>query len=369
MFVDREDALAAACQNASEHSFCALDVEFIRRSTYEPIVALIQLATGGSDPVLIDALEFDSPQCLADLLRNDCCVKVIHSCSQDLEALDIYCNALPASCFDTQIAAAMCGMGYQVSFGNLVENCLGKTIDKRPQTSDWKKRPLSARQIAYAETDVTDLLECFHILAERLNAVGRFEWVVAECADLIKDFCDDQWKQRLNPARVRGSGRMNPREFTILANLVEWRENLAKRRNRPAQWMLSNAAMIEVAIKAPRDKQQLKEIEKLTPKQQKYYEADIIDCVARAQALPKDQLLTPPRNKPPTKKEKKLIRAIADRIRSVCDELSIAPEIVATQRDISKLVRKRDYDNSPVLNGWRGQIVGDSVLAILEPGG
>jgi len=69
--------------------------------------------------------------------------------------------------FDTQIAAALVGLGDQLSYGRLVEQLLGVSLSKGESYSDWLQRPLSPAQVAYALDDVRYLLPLHDALAQR----------------------------------------------------------------------------------------------------------------------------------------------------------------------------------------------------------
>jgi len=128
----RSPRLAAWIAQQPPHSLIGLDTEFMRTDTFRPKLALIQANVGGAI-ALLDAPQIwkdpnnSAPDALAARLRDPACLCVMHSASEDLEALAGIVPDGPAVLFDTQIAAAMTGLGAGLSYQKLVALLL--TID------------------------------------------------------------------------------------------------------------------------------------------------------------------------------------------------------------------------------------------------
>ncbi|MEO8461295.1 MAG: ribonuclease D, partial [Dokdonella sp.] len=162
-----------------------LDTEFMRVDTFAPKLALIQIEFDG-DVALIDPLaDVDFSQfgsALSDPLRT--CI--MHSASEDLEALvGIVPNGL-GRLYDTQIAAAFAGMGAGLSYQKLVFAITGVELEKGETRSDWLRRPLSAKQLEYAAHDVEHLPEMHAQLGERLKYRGFVQWHAEDCVRMLE---------------------------------------------------------------------------------------------------------------------------------------------------------------------------------------
>ena len=101
--IERDSALRSACAELSAAGVIAMDTEFMREKTYSPKLCLVQLR-GQGEPVLVDPLSIEDLSPLDDLLQMDGLEIVLHSCRQDLEALDTRLDAGVVNLFDTQIA-------------------------------------------------------------------------------------------------------------------------------------------------------------------------------------------------------------------------------------------------------------------------
>src|SRR5690348_6869049 len=160
-----------------------LDTEFMRRDTYYPKLALVQ-AAHHDDRWLLDPLAYDAGADVRALVASRCCV--MHSAGEDLQALAPLLGDTSLRLFDTQIAAALCGMGPGLSYQKLVAALLGIDIPKDETRSDWLQRPLSASQLDYAAQDVAHLEALHEKLSAELQRRGRDAWHAEDCARLAQ---------------------------------------------------------------------------------------------------------------------------------------------------------------------------------------
>ncbi len=179
--VDDPSGLAALVDALEGEEYYGFDTEFHTERTYVPDLALIQIAWA-DQVALVDPLAVD-PAPLAAVL-NGPGMAVAHAAGQDLDILLAACGALPAHVFDTQIVAGFLGMS-SPSLSRLVDQMLGVTLPKADRLSDWLERPISERQTSYAVNDVAHLLELRRVLSERLSALGRLDWALDECDQVL----------------------------------------------------------------------------------------------------------------------------------------------------------------------------------------
>ncbi len=368
MLVTGNEQLRESCAEYADAPWIALDVEFVRRSTYHPVVALIQIAARDRTPLLIDALAITCLDPLSEILSRPDCIKVLHASSQDLEALHLAAATLPEPLFDTQVAAAFCGMGFQISFARVVDACLEKHVSKSVQQSNWLRRPLNASQLEYAECDVVYLMGVYEDLHQRLADAGRLDWVQADCDALVKEFRDDPEQGRNLPGRIRGWGRLNAAVYTALVELAKWRDDYAQEHDRPPRWVLSDPGVVELATSMPDSTNEIAQI--LRDGSRIRFESSdlsrIQEIIAGVLAIPAAELTRPPRNNPPTTAEKKLTRTVVSRVADLATTAGVAPEIVATTKEIGTLVRTRDFDQCRIMHGWRRELLGSAVMELLK---
>ena len=166
-FITDNRALIELCAGLRNEDAVALDVETTLGSR---MLCLIQLATR-ERVFIIDALELDDLEPLLRLLADVDVVKVVHNASFEKQVFRRYGGEI-ANVVDT-LALSRIRRGREAEGGHsLAASCrreLGIDLDKSEQTSDWMRRPLTARQLAYAALDVEVLLP----LWDRLQVQSR----------------------------------------------------------------------------------------------------------------------------------------------------------------------------------------------------
>ena len=340
----------------------ALDTEFMRERTYHPQLCLVQIATE-TDCCLIDPLAGLDLAPLYELLRDRSRLKILHAARQDLEVLLNAGGAVPGPLFDTQVAAALLGFAPQVGYAELVARQLGHSIDKGQTRTDWSKRPLTPAQLAYAADDVRHLLTLQADLQAALAANGRAQWVLEETLAL-----ENPSLYRTDPTaawrRLKGLNRLAPTEQAVARALAEWRERRALEADRPRGWILADESLYAIATRAPDTLSALETIPALAPSVVRKRGEELLQLIAAAQRGDGVEPMSPPRR--PTNEEQALAGALMQVVRDVATALAIGPEILATRRDVESLAfGSATPKTSPLLQGWRGEVLGEKLLAAL----
>ena len=164
--------------------YIAVDTEFIRDTTYFSKLCLIQVASKNHNFIIDPLSQNIDLSIFWDVLINSSILKIFHSGRQDLEIFHNIFGNLPSPVYDTQIAAMVCGFGDQVSYEHLVLDLLGVKIDKSSRVSNWSFRPLSNKQISYALSDVTHLVNLYEILKKRISGNKREKWIEEDMNNL-----------------------------------------------------------------------------------------------------------------------------------------------------------------------------------------
>ena len=377
-------ALAAGARSAGK---LALDTEFMGEGRYRTLMCLVQLAVpeaaGMAERIeLIDPLaeELDGAP-LADLLADPAVQVVVHAGRQDVALMRRRFATEVRNVFDTQVAAGFVGMGAQCSYESLLTELLGIRLSKSASFTRWDARPLSREQLAYAREDVVHLLELSSALEQRLAALGRLDWAREECAALERasDERDpDAIFSRL--PRVRGlsaSARPTARE------LVRWREQTAARQDRPAQSVLSDSALIEIAKRKPSSKAELEQIRGVQAGSLRRRAGELLEVVERGRRLPPEPVAEDPRRSTPAPEDAPLVALAEALVRARAREAGLAYELLAARADLQAIVTARRARGGPAgdasgdanrvgeadvrtLHGWRRELVGEELLELLD---
>jgi ribonuclease D len=363
------DGLEALCDDVAGEEYYAIDTEFHTEKTYWPKLALIQL--GWADRVaLVDPLAVD-PAPLSRLFAGPG-TAVAHAAGQDLDILQTACGVAPATVFDTQVAAGFLGMSTP-SLARLVEAVLGITLPKTDQLSDWLYRPIPPGQLAYAAGDVEHLLAIRSAMVVQLEERGRLDWAIEECALALPGrrgavVPEQAWWKVGDVRKLSGRSR------GVAQELAAWRERRAAETDKPRRSVLSDLAVLTIAQRPPRSRQDLEKLRGVDARHLANGSATaILDAVLRGQALTAGELRLPPETGD-TRASQVAVAVCGGLVRQIADELQFDQGLLATRADITQLVIG---EPSRLDVGWRGTIAGGpirrllagEVAAAFEPGG
>jgi ribonuclease D len=353
--------LTAACERLGKHPVVTVDTEFLRETTYYPLLCLIQMASP-DEAVVIDALAegIDLAPFFA-LMGNEAVLKVFHAARQDIEIVWHLAGMLPHPIFDTQVAAMVLGYGDSIAYDALVEKVTGHRPDKTHRFTDWSRRPLSHEQIVYAEADVTHLRDVFKALDIDLKKRGRSDWVSEEMEVLTspKTYDNDPSRawERLK-TRVR-----KPKELAVLMEVAAWREREAQSRDVPRSRVLKDDAIGDIATHAPTSIEKLGHLRSI-PKgfERSKWGADIIAAVQRGierdpQSLPK---IERPRGNASASATVELLKVL---LRMTSEKHHVAAKVIATTDDLEQIAAS-DTADVPTMHGWRRELFGEQALAL-----
>ncbi len=355
------EELAQVCARMAGHRFVTVDTEFLRETTYYPLLCVAQMATG-DEAVVVDALAegIDLSPFFA-LMTDENVVKVFHAARQDIEIVWNLAEKIPHPIFDTQVAAMVLGYGNSISYDQLVQRITGDALDKSHRFTDWTRRPLSDAQIVYALSDVTHLRDVYLRLDEDLQKRGRANWVSAEMNVLTSP---DTY--RMDPTRAweRLKSRVRkPKDLAVLMEVAAWREIEAQTRDVPRSRVLKDDVVADIATQAPTSLEKLGHLRSL-PKgfERSRWGNDIIDAVKRGlerdpKALPR---LERHRTAPNAAATVELLKVL---LRMTSERHGVAAKVIATVDELDRIAADDEAD-VPALKGWRRELFGDNALAL-----
>jgi ribonuclease D len=252
-FISSKSRWHEACAHLSSQERIAVDIEANGLHAYPEHICLLQFASR-TRIFLVDPAVFGSGSSLRKLTANAKVEKIFHSCDYDMRSLDRDYNGRVKNLFDTSIAAQFLG-SKRLGLGNVLKEFLGITLEKskKLQQMDWGIRPLPERALQYAADDVRYLIELRTHLAEKLQRMHRFDWVMEESRRMqdLRHRPPDPPEEAFKT--IKGSRTLNPHQRAVLREVYKFRELVSREYNRPPFKIMSAATMIELA-KHPRAK-------------------------------------------------------------------------------------------------------------------
>jgi ribonuclease D len=359
-FITSNQALAEFCQQASQAEAIAVDTEFVRTRTLYPQLGLIQIYDG-KQLVLVDPLAIDDFSSLTELLINPEVVKILHSCSEDLETFWHAFKVMPTPIFDSQFAASIVGMGPALGYAKLVEVMLGVTVDKGESRTDWLARPLRDEQCDYAAKDVLYLLQLYPELKARVEEQNKLSWVYSEIAHLAAK------KRTPIPLdsvylTIKNNWKLSSKSVLILKKLAAWRTSTARQRDMALNFVVREENLLSIATLQPSSKNELRSIQGVNPHEVRIHGEALLEIVADCQKI--NEAAYPPRVKRLNDIEdyKNTAASVKKLCLSIAEEHAIPPELVGSKKQINQLLKwcwlnqdeTRDMGLQPdLLSSWR----------------
>jgi ribonuclease D len=353
--------LAAACARLARHPVITVDTEFLRETTYYPLLCVVQLASP-EEAVVVDALANGIDlKPFFELMANEKVLKVFHAARQDIEIVWHRAEIVPHPVFDTQVAAMVLGYGDSIAYDQLVERITGHRPDKTHRFTDWSRRPLSKEQVHYAVSDVTHLRDVFTALDADLKKRGRSDWVSEEMEVLTSpktyDFHPERAWERLK-TRVR-----KPKELAVLMEVAAWREQEAQSRDVPRSRVLKDDAVGDIATHAPTSIEKLGNLRSL-PKgfDRSKWGTEIVAAVQRGLAR---DLATLPRLEKPRNNSNgaAIVELLKVLLRMTSERHAVASKVIATVDDLEQIAADDNADVA-ALHGWRREMFGEAALSL-----
>lgn len=367
MYIETMSDLRALVDRIKGTPHIAIDTEFVRERQYFPQLEIIQIATETEEAIL-DYRVLQSLDTFIEVLDDTNTLKIFHAASQDLEIIFNIMGRVPKPLFDTQVAAAMVGLGPQIGYSRLVEGVMGVALSKSETLTDWTRRPLTEAQKEYALDDVRYLLPVYQWLDSRLHSLGRMDWLNEEWAEMS----DPALYRRADPReayrRISGMNKLKPTQLAVLRELAEWREKEAVRRDRPAGVVLKDAILIELARRAPRAIADLHDIRALQSRDIDRNGDALLEAIRRGRATPRHELPHIQERTNLTGQESGLVTLLQAYLRARSEELGIAPSYLATTAEVQEFVAATPNDRlfAPMLHGWRRRVIGTDLVALIE---
>lgn len=329
-----------------------IDTEADSLHSYPEKLCLIQMSLPATE-VLVDPLAGCDLSLLWEALRGRGII--LHGGDYDLRLLQRSQGFVPDRIFDTLTAARLLGRR-EFGLHHLVKEFLGISLAKGSQKANWSIRPLTQRMTEYALADARYLRPLADCLRYRLQALGRFDWHVEVCQDLLESNTQPA-EPKTRPAwQIKGAARLSPRGLAVLREIWHWREDEAVASNRPPFFILDHDRLLRIAnLAAVNDG-----FVDLIPR--RYSQArrrSLIHAVERGMGAPDAELprMHRERGERMTDRQKRRFEELRDRRDHAAEALGLDPSFVASKSTLSSLALGRDPEEH-VLE-WQADLLFD----------
>ena len=359
-WIDRREALDTWLADVPCDALVGLDTEFMRRNTFYPQLALLQLGVDDRY-ALVDPLAFPIDHALRPLLGAGDAITVMHSASEDLEALSLMLPAGPRHLFDTQIAAAFVGLGLSVSYRALVADLVGVELDKGETRSDWLQRPLTESQRSYATLDAVYLKPLHEQLTERLQQRGRSDWHREDC-ERLKHRASQREGDPQPQRGYRGAAEWTPAQRARLRRVLLWRDRTARTLDRPRPWLLEDALVMNLAQQPPTSSHDLEQRSRGQRALRSEQRDDLLATLARDVS---DEEIATTASIPalPQGVAKQALAAMKQKVDTIAIKHDLPAGLLCPRKLLEEYVVTAEWPE--LLNGWRHSLLYASLSSLL----
>ncbi|MCG3810330.1 HRDC domain-containing protein [Psychrobacter sp. Ps4] len=367
-WVREQNGLAEVIDALATCGRVALDTEFIKRDTYYPRLALVQLNTG-NHIYLLDAPQLQLTELWHALAKVD--VAIWHACGEDLGIFYLLSGCPPlTNIFDTQIALSYLTGQLQMGYQQALDDQLDMHIDKEQSQSDWLQRPLSDEQEQYAIDDVRFLPALYLSLEYALKKQGLYDYVWADCQLYASDLYDAQHVEDNAMYLTMADYRYTSQQMAILQAVATWREELARSTNQPRTFVIKKQAVREIITEKPSNMRELAHKTTMHRSMLRLYGEELLKVINQAKNMHPaefpDCLLPPYRSK-----NKVLSKAVQQAIDDHARAIGVPDNVLMRKKWLGQLYEVIAFDKElselpEGLKGWRNDWVMNTLIPVIK---
>ncbi|HLF02912.1 MAG TPA: HRDC domain-containing protein [Anaerolineales bacterium] len=387
VWVDTPAGLAALVADLSIQPAIAVDTESNSLHAYREQVCLIQFSTPQID-YLLDPLAISDTartpplaghtrsgaglQSLAPIFADPNIEKVFHAAEYDLICLSRDFGWQVRSLFDTMVAVRTLGWPSH-GLAAVLESQFGVKLNKRHQRANWAARPLTPDQLAYARLDTHYLIPLRHQLRQALDQSGYW----AEAKEEFDRLCqinglNGRTLLQFDPQNfwhISGARDLAGREAATLRELYIYRDQCARRLNRPPFKVISDSTLLAIAKAQPHSLADLAPLPGMTPNQIHRHGHPILQTVARGHKAP---IPRPLRIEHEDEAVLERYEALRKWRKQKAQKRGVESDVIIPRDVLLELARRApqsaaDLNSVPGLGPTRRAKYGDEIVQLLNP--
>lgn len=367
--VTRQEDFVAVCDAIREAGIVAMDTEFVSENTYQPELCLLQLAVPDR-LIVVDPLAVPDLSDWWRIMADDRVTVVAHAARQEVRFCLDFTGSRPGRLWDVQIAEGLRTRSFPLNHERLVSRVLGKKVPGTQSRTDWKRRPLTDRQVDYARDDVRFLLGIHAKQVESLGSQGRQEWAVSEFARMIDEVeaerSEESWW------RLSGLNKLDRTSLAVARALYGWRNRCAEELDQPVRRVLRDDLLIDLSKRQPQSGEDVLATRDMNRRNFRRHVDAVAATIREALALPEDEYPERPRRGGELHDDEHVLgQLLAMALANRCAELNVATSLVGTSAELKRLIRwhvygERDGGTPRLCTGWRAEVCGNLLTDVLD---
>ncbi len=366
ILITRPPALYRLARELLREPIVAVDTESNSLYAYREQVCLVQFSTPQTD-FLVDPLALEDLSPLGRVFADEGIEKVFHAAEYDVICLKRDFGFEFSNLFDTMVAARILGRG-AVGLGSMLEEAFGVKLNKRFQRANWGARPLSAELMSYARLDTHYLIQLRDRLMAELLEENLWNLAQEDFNRLTQVNGRSNGNETASCWRVAGAYDLHPQKASVLQHLCDYRDQVARRQNRPLFKVMGDKTLISIASSLPESREQLREIPGMNQRQIEKHGEGVLEAVREGL---QDKPISPPHNPRPADDYLERLEQLKDWRKRTARKLGVESDVVLPRDLLLAIVERnpgRRSDLAEVLEGapWRLEHYGDQILEMLS---
>lgn len=366
--VAAEDEWQSCLADIKKRSRIAIDLESNSLYSYREEVCLIQLSTSDTDYIL-DPIAGSDLYGLGQIIQDPSIEKVLHAAEYDCILLRRQYGWKLENLFDTMWAARI--LGYpRYGLANILEDAYGVKLNKKYQKANWCKRPLTRAQLNYAQMDTHFLLQLRDDLEAELEEAGRLE----EAREIFAEQTHVRAPTRTFDPHgfwtINGVRNLAPNQQAVVRAIYLYRDEQAKRQDRPHFKIFGDQTIIDLALAAPKHPGEIEGLHGMSSGQIRRYGHHLVRIIQRAQ------------NDPPPKRPKRNSRRQPEAVNTRYERLhlwrkerararGVESDVIVSREALWELAKANpscaaDLSSISSLGPWRRSAYGEDILKVLD---
>ncbi len=363
-----ESEFKELCVHIRNSGIVAFDTEFVSEDTYRAELCLLQLATH-EQCIAVDPSRVDDLSAWWDIMTDQTTTVVTHAARQEVRFCLVSAGRRPRKLVDIQIAEGLRSRSYPLNYQRLMDRVLNKRIHGKETRTDWRRRPLSQRQIEYALEDVAYVLPAWERQRQSLQSLGRAEWAEAEFERMIDEIAEEgnneSWR------RLSGIHKLDSRGLAVAREMYRWRDSKAAKRNQPPRRVLRDDLLLDLARRQPQTVSELLATRDMHRSNYRRSANEMVESIKAGLAVPDDELPRRSQKADTRHEESVLAKLLAVALTNRCGEFNVSANLVGSGSDLRDFIRwhlNTDSSKQPPLlaQGWRAEMCGDLLGDILD---
>ncbi len=363
--ISKPVGLKRLANTLTKQPIVAVDTESNSLYAYREQVCLVQFSSPEND-YLVDPLAATDISPLAPIFSDPHIQKVFHAAEYDLICLKRDFSFSFANIFDTMLAARILGRK-EVGLGSMLEGEFNIQVDKRHQRANWGQRPLPDFLLDYARQDTHYLIP----LKEKLEKELKKKSLLGLAQEDFQRLCQVEASPENDKGgcwRVNGVHHLSPPQVAVLHELCLYRDEAARRSNRPLFKVISDHTLHAIAQASPTTMEALKSLPGMTNHQMSRHGKALLEAVERGlQAQP----VHPPRNIRPDDHFLARLEALKQWRKLKAHQLEVESDIILPRDLLNRLAAKNPKNNHALSDcladvPWRRERYGEEILTVLK---